>query len=192
MNNIEVKTLGGRRLKAKIKSNYDKRLPITDLMIAASLLDPTYRDEFFITQYLEKKKITKFSFLKTLFSKLKTDVSVSFTFPTKEELRKMNLYEQSRIRSMPKSIDEEIKIYLDMENINLSEESVLSWWMTQSNKLKRLSLLAKKYLGLAAMSSDVESNFSIMGCIVTARRSSLSTVKTEKIIFFKQNMNFIN
>ena len=163
-------------------------------MIAAALMDPSTKDETFITDYLDRKVKTKEVFLTELFVNLNLndqfdEVSNDNADPEPIIEEGIDILEYLREEENPKNLENEIEKYLNEAKPNYEE--VLTWWKDNSSKYKRLSYVAKKFLSIPAMSSSIESKFSIAGLIVSARRSSLSTTKTEMLMYLHQNMDLI-
>ena len=92
------------------------------------------------------------------------------------------------MKNLPRTIDDEINKYLKLD-IDTKIDS-LKWWQQNASVFRRLSHLAKKFLAITAMSSAVESHFSIMGCIISARRSSLTPRNAEQLVFLHDNMKY--
>lgn len=195
---LKPKTIGGRKLKANILKQYDNRMVITEEMIAAALIDPHMKDQNFVLQYIDKQKTTKTNFLKKIYKKLNVsdnfEVETQTSSPEIEVIEDLNeiidFYAFSDDEDdMPDTLTKEVELYLK-EPIP-TETDVLLWWKSVAKKYKRLSWVAIKYLAMTATSSDVESCFSTSGCIVTAKRSLLTTRRAEMLMYLKQNMYII-
>jgi hypothetical protein len=63
----------------------------------------------------------------------------------------------------------------------------LAWWKDNSDKYSRLSVLARRYLGVPSTSVPSERIFSAAGWIVTKLRNRLSSSCIDQIIFLNKN-----
>ena len=162
---------------------------VNKAMIAAALLDPSTKNEDYIVAYLENKGHSKKSFLKEIFEESNITLPEEINQDNQISNTTVNLFERSRLRALPKTLNDEIDKYLAVNG--LGDKDVLEWWQLNAGQYKRLGIIAKKFLSIPVFSSDVESIFSIMGCIINARRSSLSPDKTEMLLFLHQNMDLI-
>lgn len=81
----------------------------------------------------------------------------------------------------------ELESYLLTSNID-SEDDPLIWWGQNKGQCPRLSVLARKYLGIPATSSPSERLFSTGGNIVTCLRSSLKPQNVDSLVFLAKNL----
>ena len=65
------------------------------------------------------------------------------------------------------------------------------WWEDHKNEYPTVSLLAKKYLCIAATSTSSECLFSEAGNAMTAKRTKLNPLLFERIVFLKKNMQCV-
>ena len=86
-------------------------------------------------------------------------------------------------------IEREVSMYLGSkkspEDLNLS---LLEWWKKHQYMFPRLSILAKKYLGIPDSSVPSERVFSLAGNLVNKKRSRMKPALVDSIIFLKMNM----
>lgn len=87
-------------------------------------------------------------------------------------------------------IEREVSMYLGSkkspEDLNLS---ILEWWKKHQYMFPRLSILAKKYLGIPASSVPSERVFSLAGNLVNKKRSRMKPALVDLLIFLKMNMD---
>lgn len=81
----------------------------------------------------------------------------------------------------------EMESYLLTRNID-TEDDPLTWWRENKAQYPRMSLLARKYLGIPATSSPSERLFSTGGNIVTCQRSSLRPQNVDRLVFLAKNL----
>jgi len=101
------------------------------------------------------------------------------------------------------TIQEEIKRYVEMEEIDLTKKggkdnkedvinNILIWWKENEKKFPHLAELAKKYLCIGATSVSCERVFSRAGWIVSKRRSCLSDKNVSTLTFISQNIHYLD
>ena len=194
---MEPVSSGGKKLLKLILNNFDERLEITVEMLIAGIMDPQIKTNELFKNYLQDKKLSMPIILEKAFNKL--NVEKNFDRPDPEnqiQSRPTNIDRKDIFASSSdeestthSNIKQEVISYL-AEPVTLNDD-VLDFWKKKEFKYKRLSHVAKKYLGITAMSSDIESNFSTSGLIISARRSSLEPRKANMLIFLHQNMDRI-
>lgn len=91
-------------------------------------------------------------------------------------------------RSASSRAEEELKKYLEVPPLSLSENP-LSWWRTHQTAFPLLAGLAKRYLCIPGTSVAAERVFSTAGDIVTAQRSSLTPAQVDQLLFLQKNLN---
>ena len=183
MQNIQVTTKTAKRLKNNLLNKSENRLQITEEMIIASLLDPNSRDEPSVNVQLESQNKTIVVFLRDACRKhlkLTENNPVSHEKNYNIDDGETNDYKLCRSYLRNRTITEEIQQYLKVKD---KPSDILQWWKENTRKFKRLSQLAKKILCINAFSSDVESQFSIMGQIIQGKRSTLAPEKAEILGF---------
>ncbi len=90
-------------------------------------------------------------------------------------------------RSANTRAEEEMRKYLDVSPLSLSENP-LSWWRSHETVFPLLAKLAKHYLCIPGTSVPAERVFSTAGDIVTAQRSTLSAEHVDQLLFLQKNL----
>ncbi|KAL4104548.1 hypothetical protein QTP88_019843 [Uroleucon formosanum] len=88
--------------------------------------------------------------------------------------------------------ESEFDMYLREPQLNHNVSNSLIWWKNNELKYPKLALLAKKYLCAPATSVTSERCFSIVGNIVTSKRSCLLPENVNLLTFLKRNQNAFN
>lgn len=87
-------------------------------------------------------------------------------------------------------IEREVSMHLGAkksdEDLDLS---LLQWWKKNQCVFSRLSILARKYLGIPSSSVPSERVFSLAGNIVNKKRSRIKPALVDSLIFLKMNMD---
>lgn len=87
-------------------------------------------------------------------------------------------------------IERGVSMYLGAKKSNEdSDLSLLEWWKKNQCVFPRLSILARKYLGIPASSVPSERVFSLAGNIVNKKRSRMKPALVDSLIFLKMNMD---
>lgn len=151
-------------LKKNIAENVDKRFPITDELLTASILDPRLSNLEIVEKELQKREISKFDFLKaqlieifpfgdTQSPTLQPDNSTSTTQKTKKKtpslltsLIQKHAYDSKKSSDashFTKDIDEEIhKYFLTVIPLDGVEHfNLLQFWKDHNNSLPKLARL---------------------------------------------------
>ena len=92
-----------------------------------------------------------------------------------------------------KNLEEEFNDYIRIicdENFECS--CPLIFWKTHESRFKKLSNLAKKYLGVPASSAAVERMFSIAGHVFNTKRRKMGLNLFSTLVFLKLNEHFLN
>ncbi|XP_039903045.1 E3 SUMO-protein ligase ZBED1-like [Simochromis diagramma] len=88
---------------------------------------------------------------------------------------------------LDKAIAFELQAYLQTGTLD-TEEDPLGWWKLSQNLFPRLSILAKKYLGIPATSASSERVFSTGGNVVNCLRASLKPDHVNRLVFLAKNL----
>ncbi|CAD6230743.1 GSCOCG00012193001-RA-CDS [Cotesia congregata] len=78
-------------------------------------------------------------------------------------------------------------VYLNCGLIGPQQDPLI-WWRQEKNKYPRLSLMARRYLGIPSTSSESERLFSTAGDIVSDKRTSLSPDSVSYLLFLNKNL----
>ena len=164
----------------------------------ATLLDPRYKDQYFMrTQTAEKTKLKLFD----LYEEMVDDKPLSGfkrkpSSPPQEQpsAKRVKLSDFAPNKKVPKkSVEDDIKAtftntlnaYLD-EDLESDDYKPLEYWC--NHKDINLSKLAYKFLSTPASSASSERVFSKANNILTSRRSRMNPDKVEKLLFLGDNL----
>lgn len=88
-------------------------------------------------------------------------------------------------------VDDEIGIYLQLEEIEL-DANPFTWWYERREKFPILNFIAKKYLAVYACSTASERLFSDAGNVLSAKRTRMCPRLFKKLIFLKRNGKYLD
>lgn len=88
-------------------------------------------------------------------------------------------------------VDDEIGIYLQLEEIEL-DANPFTWWYERREKFPILNFMAKKYLAVYACSTASERLFSDAGNVLSAKRTRMCPRLFKKLIFLKRNGKYLD
>lgn len=94
--------------------------------------------------------------------------------------------DNTRLDSMPRTIAEEVSLYL-LEGTSADTVKPLTYWKSNNSRFPLLSRLARAVFTVNATSADVERVFSTASLIMTAKRNRLSNRSFEQLMFVKRN-----
>ncbi|CAG5037111.1 unnamed protein product [Parnassius apollo] len=190
-------------LKNNMLAKLDKRFPITDKIVVAALLDPRFINLSQIDTYLEQKNTTRAAFLaeyikihisgeSTTMATLAPAVITSFSNESvlSKLSKKHSCSGTSSILTSTEcnEADQECWMYLAAANAcDVKDDDILNYWQNKKKTFPLLSELARIMLAIPATSTPSERVFSIAGLTVTVKRSRLSPVRVNKIIFIHDN-----
>ncbi|XP_053205955.1 zinc finger protein 618-like [Panonychus citri] len=177
------------QLKSKMSSNFNKRFPLTELMIIASLLDPKFKDLDVISDWCEENFTSKKALIKTWFHKLINDdsgISNSPIMPVTDGTQLAHKF--STNTNTMTSFDLEIDSYL----LARDTKDLLEFWDERKSAWPSLYKLALAVLAVPATSVPVERLFSIAGLTLNKKRSQLHPERLSKICFIHDNFNFVS
>ncbi|GET01380.1 zinc finger BED domain-containing protein 1-like [Rhizophagus clarus] len=88
----------------------------------------------------------------------------------------------------PADSSEEIDKYLEI-NEEYKETNPLEWWKLHEKRFPTLAIIARKYLGICAISVPSERLFSDIGNNITNKKINLDPNLVEQMLFLKRNIN---
>lgn len=97
---------------------------------------------------------------------------------------------KSRITSRPTGRDKlckELDDYM-LEPNELENSNSFNWWSVNKARFPNVAAVARAYLAIPATSVASERMFSKCGLVVSDRRSKISPLHTEQIVFVSQNL----
>lgn len=99
--------------------------------------------------------------------------------------------EQPQLQPISRTLREEIESYFEESRTCGWDTEVLKWWGTNEGQYPKLSKLSRLVLAVPATSAASESAFSFGGCVITARRSSISPFNASQVLFVHDNFELI-
>lgn len=183
------------RFTMELKQMYDvtldnlkKRYPISDEILCASLLDPTFQSLTIVKNLLDEKKTTKARFLKNMYSKYVGELPVhtgSIARCDSNSIRE-KLASKHGLVSQTVGFEREVSAF---ESVTHQVEDLLQWYKSVGVvQFPLLSKLARIILQLSATSGTIERLNSRAGRVITFERTNLSNNKTKKLLIVQFNL----
>ncbi|CAG5100650.1 Similar to Zbed4: Zinc finger BED domain-containing protein 4 (Mus musculus) [Cotesia congregata] len=94
---------------------------------------------------------------------------------------------EKNLETLRNEILQEMVVYLNCGLIGPQQDPLI-WWRQEKNKYPRLSLMARRYLGIPSTSSESERLFFTAGDIVSDKRTSLSLDSVSYLLFLNKNL----
>lgn len=174
--------------------NLDRRLQITDEMICATLLDPTFQHSQYVKHLLDDRFMSRKEFLKQMYEKYVGPCEKRLETLIESDSKPSFIQELARKYSKPKNqttFDIELDSFFKTEDNNHNDLTI--WWCKIGKfQFPVLSKLARIILGLSATSANVERLNSIAGATSTKFRQNLHHLKFEKIMMTLYNYRHLN
>lgn len=191
------------QMKNSMRAKLDHRFPVTDLLVAAALLDPRCQNLKSVKNHLSDRFMTKAEFLVAQVKEnvreadvIKEDLAVPVIEPNSKESAQpaspVALLAQKHSAQISSSdrIHDEVEYFLTTASLAyVPDGDILKYWKKMQGQFPWLSALAKSILCIPATSTPSEKVFSIAGLVVTAKRSCLHPLRVHKIIFVHNNYN---
>ena len=117
------------------------------------------------------------------------DDSPSLTTSSTPKKYKNSIFSRFQ-RPQPKSVNEEVSEYLNLDEIDW-EQNPFTWWANNEKHFYYLSILARKYLPVPAASAASERMFSDAGNLMGPKRTRMNPELFKKIIFLKRNSDIL-
>ncbi|XP_062565444.1 E3 SUMO-protein ligase ZBED1-like [Armigeres subalbatus] len=185
------------QMKESMNEQFERRFPISDIMLASALLDPRFVNLKSITEILMKKSLSKSDFLARMVLKELKDngVELSNAIVTPEAIQPSSTtsicalaIKHSHEHEFTDSvIEQECQTYISSVNVSQVKNDVVKFWSDRQKQFPWLSTLASKYLCVPATSTPSERVFNVAGLTVSARRSSIHPANVNKTIFVHDN-----
>jgi hypothetical protein len=190
-------------LKVLVANNLDKRLPLTDSVRLATLLDPSTKSLLSDSSRSENSTLllnAMQQYCKNVSPSATATVAAvceddgdSYTQEQSDDCtsKRRRLLQKYRCASVPidDSLRNEIDTYLGMQAEPEVDENPLLFWKT--SRLENLKKLAKIILTRSASSVEVECMFSTMGLILNGKRSCLTADRADSLSFIHDNAAFL-
>lgn len=145
----------------------------------ATLLDPRFKDLEFASEVVRTKTLEQIK---------KAYQDINNLANNNQEIECSLVKSNSFLARMFQNSNnlDEVDNYLASPKIHF-ENCPLSWWKNNESRFPILSKLAKKYLAIPATSTSSERLFSQAGNIMTIKRTQLTAITFENLIFCKKN-----
>lgn len=186
-------------LKQNMRKKFENRLPINELIIVASLLDPRFGNLLEVNNFLKQQNTNAFDLLNKWASDCapvdniqaaianSCDNNLNFIADLIEKHSTLSSVRQSMTNEC--QLSREIHFLLSL-GTNVKVDSVRLFWKDYSSQMPRLSKLARKILPIPMTSTPSERNFSIAGLIANSRKSSILPSNLDKMLFVHNNYVF--
>lgn len=182
----------------------ESRFAITEIMIAAAILDPSVQHLAAIDEWIAKADTTKAQVLRNIIVDLEIEVDefqpnvgnhqmviVNSQVQREDDVRIALLKKHAAIVRRPNSNRLENEL-CGFENINEEVSDVLLFWKTNENTYPTLAKIAEVILAKPATSAKSESAFSVAGALISSRRSTIHPLRAEKTLFIHDNYHLRN
>lgn len=194
-------------------ANIDGRLKITDEIVVAAMLDPCFQHIEAIDDYCTKNNTTRIDLIEKMCRKYgieintvdvtgnivqENDTAVSPTSSVQSQpqpvLKKPKLNFRAKLFALARnncqvtnSVADEYRSF--RKEMGSVDEKLNDFWKRKEVDYKTLAKLAKVLIGRPLTTARAESEFSVAGALVTAKRASLSPITIEKTLFVHDNYN---
>jgi hypothetical protein len=194
----EIRTLKNWMLRA-----LPRRLPIGELHVVSSLMDPSQRGLSSVRDYLAEHEITAVDILAKYIDKFvdpQADPNPINNEPIRDQSDQTAAADQqpawkkakfsllAKHSMVTQTHQQKIQQY---RCLSLPVDDPLAWWKSQAITFPHLSALAAAVLCIPATSTPSERIFSTAGVLLNAKRSSLAVGAVDKIIFIHENSHLL-
>lgn len=180
-----------------LKDKLDLRFPITDIAVAAAILDPAVQFLPHINQYLNRNQLTRAELLKRICVSLKISLDNCVSQPP--EKRQRSESQSLKAQLIAKHVGQNTQIEINSIESELSllysikdDRDINDFYRDNHTRLPTLAKVANAILLRPITTSKSESAFSTAGHLVNSRRSSIDPLRAEKVLFIHDNYEFIN
>ncbi|GES76810.1 zinc finger BED domain-containing protein 1-like [Rhizophagus clarus] len=195
---IQTKDIVSNIRKLFYNSMFSYWKDIHKVGMLACLLDPRFKKLRFVKQSVRHEAIGE---LRDLYEVVQNDYNISddtnqmipsaeHINPTEHHSNRVQKSILDMIYASPNPADssEEIDKYLKI-NEKCKETNPLEWWKLHEKRFPTLATIARKYLGIRAISVPSERLFSDVGNNITNKRINLDPNLVEQMLFLKRNIN---
>lgn len=187
----------------------DLRLPVTDIVLTAALLDPRCCNLSIVLKSLRERGHTKESYLAERVRQDITEAHVKSTVPeharsveavplphgtpqiernTAQELLALSQKHSAAAQTRSEVVDKECSLYLSAAcPTDVRDNDLLRYWRQRKEQYPWLATLARKYLCIQATSTCVERVFNITGLVLTSKKNRTEPGRVNKIVFVHEN-----
>lgn len=174
-------------------AGFERRFPMSNLMVAAALLDPSVQHIGAVSAYLFDNNKSRADVLNeaAIALRIQTDEQQQSETYREEaskrpnDIRSMLLKKHSHFSySHNRGIEYEINNF-----VNLKDEvaDVLKFWSEQEKHFPRMAKIASVLLSTPASSAKSESAFSVAGVLLCKRRAMIDPLRARKVLFIHDN-----
>ncbi|XP_031639538.1 zinc finger BED domain-containing protein DAYSLEEPER-like [Contarinia nasturtii] len=187
--------------------NLDHRFELTDLCVAAAVLDPSTQHLPLIDTWLSDKEFSREQLLQRIVTEFKiklpnTSISIQSDIQPQIDpaqpsndvqnrnmtLREKLLTRHVPIRSTENSIDSELNRLHEVRDIY---NDALDFWLKFGEHYPNLSTIAKVLFSIQATTATAESSFSFAGNVIKSQRATIDPFKVEKVLFIHDNYDLL-
>ena len=198
---ISESKLFDKSLREKALQFLENRMPATDELVIASILDPMWKDLRDVNNYLSEKGITKKQFI------INYAKSLGIEFPSHsrgqapcEQLnnRKRLMLEfsdfdfgaENEIQIQNLAGPDEIDSYLDLNPLQIFAGTFEEFWKTES--FPTMKLLARNISVIQASQISSESTFSRSKLFASSQRANMTSHNLSMLVFISKNLDIAN
>lgn len=201
-----------KKMKKQMREKFDKRFPLTDIVVLGALLDPRFKNLDAIDEYVTKIRCkndeNSFHTKETFLVEKLLDMNLNVEQGTDDDRNSddespaaekksntknqflLNLIEKYSLKNektdIEKKVDMECSNYLNLPP-RQSNMDILEYWKKNQFTFPNLSKLASRVLCVPATSTPSERVFSIAGTVINKKRSTINPNNVNKIIFIHDN-----
>lgn len=208
----EVDTFGNRTLetaKRKLLAQIKKRFVISNTLLFASALHPTFNSLFFCTDNTKEAIMILLRHEYDRHNRIAANVAALAPAPTpnsetpatarddsEESTGLGRLLKRRRLASRqapPVDVPppDDFDRYFEV-NVGLKLVDPMVWWRENSKNFPKMTFLARKYLSIPSTSVASERMFSFSGGVVTDKRSRLAATAVGDIVFSHYALKFLD
>lgn len=175
--------------------NIPKRIPLTEDMIAAGILDPCIQHLPVINDWLDAKKISRVDLL----TKIITTNNITFSEEAQQtqqqtslqpikDYRLLILQRHAGVTSTSSNLVTEL---IRFNSLKEEVSDVLAFWRQHQCNYPQLAQIAKVILCKPATSAKSESAFSVAGALISKKRASIDPLRAQKVLFIHDNYDLL-
>lgn len=179
--------------------NISKRIPLTEDMIAAAILDPSIQHLHVIDDWLRAERKSRSELLRNII----TTYNINILCSQSEEIQSNGIRQQpqqnvdirlfllqkySTVTSNSSSLEAELNRF---NGVKEEVSDVLGFWRAQESNYPQLAQVARVILCKPATSAKSESAFSIAGALITKKRANIDPLRAQKVLFIHDNYNLL-
>jgi len=183
------------QIKARLilLENVDKWFPLNDVNVCATLLDPSMRKLIAIEHYVAAKGMTNGQLVQNMVSAYgiaeecpvsSADMNISSVDSQPAWKRLKADYLKECTTTGPNTIESEIAKYF---MFSTTDDEPLTWWKTNEHLFPQLSLMARIFLGIPAISAPSHRAFTTAGILESAKQSLLNPTTIKQVLFIHNN-----